>query len=136
MPFDYPQKVLFKYCDPAGIVFYPRYFEMINDATEAFFAEALDCPWEVLHQTANIPTVDIHAEFTAVSRHGDDLVISVVVTALGRTSLSLGFTATCGDETRFAAKSTLVRIDKSGRPQPWPDDLRTTLTSYMMGEFL
>lgn len=130
MAFDYPQKVVFKYCDPAGIVFYPRYFEMINDATEAFFDQALGCPWEVLHQTANIPTVDIHAQFTAVSRHGDDLTISIVVTKLGRTSLSLTFRATCGDETRFTANSTLVRIDKSGRPEPWPDDLRTALSEY------
>lgn len=130
MAFDYPQKVVFKYCDPAGIVFYPRYFEMINDATEAFFDQALGCPWEVLHQTANIPTVDIHAQFTAVSRHGDDLTISIVVTKLGRTSLSLAFRATCGDETRFTVNSTLVRIDKSGRPEPWPDDLRTALSEY------
>lgn len=130
MGFAYPQKVLFKYCDPAGIVFYPRYFEMINDATEAFFDQALACPWEVLHQTANIPTVEITTRFTAPSRHGDDLVILVQVTNLGRSSLSLQFTATCGEETRFTAASTLVRIDKSGRPEPWPDDLRAALTSY------
>lgn len=129
--FEYPQKVIFKYCDPAGIVFFPRYFEMINDATEAFFDQALGCPWEVLHETANIPTVDIHAQFTAVSRHGDDLVVRIAVTKLGRTSLSLRFQAVCGDEVRFAAKSTLVRIDKSGRPEPWPDDLRDALTSYI-----
>ncbi|MEL6103010.1 MAG: acyl-CoA thioesterase, partial [Pseudomonadota bacterium] len=28
MSFQFLQKVLFKHCDPAGIVFYPRYFEM------------------------------------------------------------------------------------------------------------
>jgi 4-hydroxybenzoyl-CoA thioesterase len=39
MLFSINQKVLFKHCDPAGIVFYPRYFEMINDCVEAFFDE-------------------------------------------------------------------------------------------------
>jgi 4-hydroxybenzoyl-CoA thioesterase len=131
MPFDHPQKIIFRHCDPAGIVFYPRYFEMINDATEAFFADALDCPWEVLHETANIPTAEITTRFTAPSRHGDLLNIRIEVTNLGRSSLSLAFTATSGAETRFTANSTLVRIDKSGRPEPWPDDLRARLATFM-----
>lgn len=131
MTFFYPQKVIFRHCDPAGIVFYPRYFEMINDATEAFFDKSLACPWQVLHETANIPTVEISTQFTAPSRHGDDLMIAVDVTRLGRTSLSLAFAATCDNEARFAAQSTLVRIDKSGTPQPWPDGLRTALAACM-----
>ena len=45
MAFTYPHKVLFRHCDPAGIVFYPRYFEMMNDTVEAFFGTALDAPW-------------------------------------------------------------------------------------------
>ncbi|MBU9698933.1 hypothetical protein GU927_013865 [Rhodobacteraceae bacterium HSP-20] len=32
----------FNRCDPAGIVFYPRYFEMMNSVIENFFREALD----------------------------------------------------------------------------------------------
>ena len=131
MTFQYPQKVIFRHCDPAGIVFDPRYFEMINDATEAFFDEELGCPWQILHETANIPTVDIKTQFTAPSHHGDDLIITVDVTKLGRTSLSLAFTATCAGEIRFAAQSTLVRIDKSGAPQPWPDELRARYTAFM-----
>ena len=41
MSFTLTQKVLFKHCDPAGIVFYPRYFEMINDCVEAFSTRPL-----------------------------------------------------------------------------------------------
>ena len=29
----------FNHCDPAGIVFYPRYFEMTNSVVENFFAD-------------------------------------------------------------------------------------------------
>ena len=131
MPLDYPQKVLFKYCDPAGIVFYPRYFEMINDATEALFDQELNCPWEVLHETGNIPTVEITTRFTAPSRHGDQLTITVDITRLGRTSLSLSFHATCGDETRFTANSTIVHVAKTGRPAPWDAPLRDALSSFI-----
>ena len=133
MAYAYPQKVIFKYCDPAGIVFYPRYFEMINDATEAFFADVLDCPWEVLHETGNIPTVEITAQFTAPSRHGDDLTILLETDPPGRSSLALRFHATCGDETRFRAQSTLVHVAKTGRPDPWPDRLRAAMTRFAGG---
>ena len=34
-PFTAEMTVAFRHCDPAGIVFYPRYFEMINDFVEA-----------------------------------------------------------------------------------------------------
>ena len=30
--------VRFQHCDPAGIVFYPRYLEMINQTVEEWFA--------------------------------------------------------------------------------------------------
>ena len=30
--------VRFQHCDPAGIVFYPRYFEMISQSVEEWFA--------------------------------------------------------------------------------------------------
>ena len=35
--FKYAIDIGFRHCDPAGIVFYPRYFEMMNDAIEIFF---------------------------------------------------------------------------------------------------
>jgi len=45
--YTYEEKVVFRHCDPAGIVFFPRYFEMINDCVESFFSEVLDWPFEV-----------------------------------------------------------------------------------------
>ena len=58
--FEMTQKILFKHCDPAGIVFFPRYFEMINDCVEEFFAEMLDWPFETLLKTNGVPTVAIY----------------------------------------------------------------------------
>ena len=33
--------VQFAHCDPAGIVFYARYFEIINEVVEDWFEDAL-----------------------------------------------------------------------------------------------
>lgn len=129
MEFHFAQKVLFKHCDPAGIVFYPRYFEMLNDCVEAFFDDALGLPFEQIHKTGAVPTVTIQATFSAPSRHGDHLDFVLTPGPLGRSSLSLGFVASCGTEQRLTATSTIVNTDGSGRPSPWGADIRAALTS-------
>ena len=130
MSFEYPQKVLFKHCDPAGLVFYPRFFEMINDCVEAFFAE-IGLPFDALHRTHAIPTVEITTEFTAPCRLGDDLVLRLTCTRLGRTSLGLRIAARGPDGPRFQAKSTIVFTTLQGQPTPWPDALRTQFTRHI-----
>lgn len=129
MGFTVSQKVLFKHCDPAGIVFYPRIFEMLNDAVEALFADALDWPFETLHQSHAVPTATINMDFRAPSRHGDQLELVLAITRLGRSSLGLATTAHCDGELRFEATQTLVFIGPDGRPQPWPTEKLDRMTA-------
>jgi 4-hydroxybenzoyl-CoA thioesterase len=129
--FKMTQKVLFKHCDPAGIVFYPRYFEIINDAVEAFFGEAINAPFEDMHTTHGVPTVEIKSKFTAVSRHGDVLSVAVVPTRIGGASLDLSLIATCDGEVRFDTNLTLVYVRKDMTTQQWPDAIRAALASHL-----
>lgn len=129
--FLFPQKVLFKHCDPAGIVFYPRYFEMMNDCVEAFFGDALGAPFEDLHRTGATPTVAINTVFQSPSHHGDQLIVTLTVTRMGNTSVSLQMVADCSGQTRFETTSTLVNVNLQGRPEPWPDDLRMALAQFL-----
>jgi 4-hydroxybenzoyl-CoA thioesterase len=128
MAFTLRQKVLFKHCDPAGIVFYPRYFEMINDTVETFFDQRLRVPFEDLHRGGAVPTAQIETTFHAPSRHGDLLDITLICKRLGRSSLKLEFVALSQDQQRFTATSTLVYVGTDGRPLGWPDQLRDRLT--------
>ena len=134
MVFEFPQKVLFKHCDPAGIVFFPRYFEMINDCTEAFFACAVHWPFEELLRSGGIPTASISTKFTAPCRHGEELVMTLEVERLGRTSIDLKTTTTCHSELRLVSQSRLVRVDLSGRPERWPDEARLRFQEIMDGQ--
>ena len=124
--FTWPQKVLFKHCDPAGIVFYPRYFEMVNDLIEAWF-EAIGHPFEDLHREGGVPTAAIEVAFRAPSRHGDRLEWRLTPGAPGRASIPMEFEAVAGPETRLTGRSTLVHVGADGRPLPWPDALRAAL---------
>lgn len=127
MTYVFPQKVLFRHCDPARIVFFPRYFEMMNDCVEAFFAERLNAPFETLHQSGAVPTAQIETRFVAPSRHGDALEIKLEVVAVSTRSLRYEMRAFCGDELRFETVATLVHTNREGRAAPWPHDLHASL---------
>ncbi len=127
--FTLSQKVLFKHCDPAGIVFYPRYFEMINDAIEAFFDEVLGASFVEIHKTGGVPTAQIQTTFNAPSRHGDVLQISLKPKRVGGSSLDVQFQAKSGTEIRFFGISTLVYVNQMGRPIRWPEPWRARMHS-------
>ncbi|WP_425045159.1 acyl-CoA thioesterase [Primorskyibacter sp. S87] len=132
MAFTTKMRVRFRHCDPAGIVFFPRYFEMINDVVEDWFAQTLDLPFEKLVKENGAPTLQIETKFTAPSLHGDMLVFCLTPTKLGRTSLQYQMTAHCGDELRLSVSAVLVHVARLGRPLPWPDDVRKKITQQML----
>jgi len=79
-------------CDPAGIVFYPRYFEMFDTSTTALFERALGMTkYEFVkaYDTVGYPMVDTRARFLLPTRYGDDVVIETEITEIKRSSFSL-----------------------------------------------
>ena len=130
MAFHFAQRVRFQHCDPAGIVFYPRYFEMLNATVEEWFGERLGLPFAEMHgpTQGGVPTASFRADFRAPSRLGDLLDWRLAPRRLGRTSCELALTASCGGEIRAEFVQTLVWIDMaSGRPRPWPAALHANI---------
>lgn len=67
--------------DPAGIVFYPRFFEWYDLGTEALF-EALGLPWPQLfpqHAIAGVPILESGSTFQSPVRYGDLVVVQSTV---------------------------------------------------------
>lgn len=119
----------FNHCDPAGIVFYPRYFEMTNSVVENFFADELHYPFArmSLEEGRGVPTVRIEAQFRAPSRLGDRVEFRLDVLKVGRTSVQFRVRGEMAGELRLTADLTLVWIDAEGRPDPWPASVRERL---------
>src|SRR2546423_13697375 len=70
-------------CDPAGIVFYPRYFEMFDAATTAMFSAATGLTKHQMFETyrfAGYPMVDTRARFLIPCHFGDDVTIKTTMT--------------------------------------------------------
>ena len=86
-----PIEIGFKHCDPAGIVFYPRYVEMLSDTVEHWFKHGLSTAFDVLHgerQTA-IPVISLQCDFRVPSRLGAALVAELEVERIGRSSVTI-----------------------------------------------
>ncbi len=131
MAFTTQRKVRFQHCDPAGIVFYPRYFEMINSVVEDWFEEVVQRDFNQLHVESGtgVPTAAIDTQFHAPSRLGERLTFELAVQAVGRSSLTLQIIAYCGDQKRLTSRSTLVYVDlNSGKPMPWTEAMRQHFT--------
>ncbi|WP_051207640.1 acyl-CoA thioesterase [Saccharospirillum impatiens] len=127
MTYQTRHKVRFGHCDPAGIVYFPRYFEMINAVVEDWFADAVGRDFNSLHidSGTSVPTVNLKTDFKVPSRLGDWLDFRLTVTRIGNASLTLCITAHCGNTLRLSNESTLVYVDMaSGKPRRWPDTLR------------
>jgi 4-hydroxybenzoyl-CoA thioesterase len=124
-------RIEFNHCDPAGIVFYPRYFEMLNSTVENFFRDEMAYPFEVMMgQAEGVPTARTEVTFHAPSRLGEELDWQLSVVRLGRASVGLTAQVWCGDSHRLTADLTLVFV-RDLRPQAWPDTIRSRLIPFM-----
>lgn len=128
MPYVRTIQIEFNHCDPAGIVFYARYFEMTNSVCENFFADVVGWPYaRIIAEGNGIPTVRLASSFRAPSRLGDRVDFALRVTALGRSSVDVAITASCGGETRVDVEKRLVWLGTDHRAAPWPDEIRSAL---------
>src|SRR5215467_3104166 len=78
-------------CDPAGIVYYPRFFEYFDSCTNALFERAGFNKPEMLKKYGllGVPMVDTRAQFYAPSAFGDTVVVVSRITAWGRSSFQV-----------------------------------------------
>ena len=123
-------QVEFNHCDPAGIVFYPRYFEMTNSLVENFFADVIGHSYAAMMDAGQgVPTARLEVNFKAPSRLGDKLHWMLQVVRIGRSSVTFVANAMFGDQLRLTADLTLVWVTM-GKPARWPDDMRTKLETF------
>lgn len=124
--------VEFNHCDPAGIVFYPRYFEMTNSVVENFFADILHYPYAriTLEEHHGVPTARIVADFKAPSRLGERLEFTLEIPRIGGASVAFRINCRVGDTLRMTADLTLVWVTPEGRAAPWPQVIRDRMTAF------
>ena len=109
-------------CDPAGIVFNPRFFEYFDASTWLMFEAALGVKQDALAATygiIGIALVDARANFLKPAKFGDTIEIATRVKEFRRSSFEVehiitnhGETAVEGGETRVWAVQDKRNPDK------------------------
>jgi 4-hydroxybenzoyl-CoA thioesterase len=66
-------------CDPAGIIFYPTYFRIFDNATAGLFERALGMTKFQTYDFAGFPLVDTRASFLKPTRFGDDVLVESTI---------------------------------------------------------
>ena len=84
--------IAWAHCDPAGIVFNPRFFEFFDANTWLLFEMALGVKPQNLASTFgiwSIPLVDASANFIKPSKFGDTVEVASRVSAFRRSSFTV-----------------------------------------------
>jgi 4-hydroxybenzoyl-CoA thioesterase len=78
-------------CDPAGIVFYPRYFAWFDACTAGHFANAGLPKFQMLktYDIVGFPMVDTRAKFILPSKFGDVVTVETRITEFRRSSFDV-----------------------------------------------
>lgn len=87
-----PVRIAWGDCDPAQIVFYPRYFAFFDMATQEMFRAATGMSKKQMVEKYGLigfPMVDTRAKFMIPSAYGDDIVIESRVTEFRNSSFDV-----------------------------------------------
>ena len=112
------------HCDPAGIVYFPNYFNYFDSSTNALFLRALGCnKYEMLKRygIVGIPLVDVGARFIVPSTFGDVVTIESSVAEIRRSSFRMLHRLLRGDTLAVEGTETRVWV---GRDPANPDKLK------------
>ena len=102
-------------CDPAGIVYYPRYFAYFDNCTSALFEAAGLPKHEMLkiYGIVGIPMVDTRARFITPSRFGDDVIVESSISEWRRSSFDVQHKLFKGDVVAVECFETRVWAARS-----------------------
>ena len=118
-------------CDPAGIIFYPRYFEIFDASTAALFERALGLTkFQQLKRFAfaGYPLARTRAKFIRPTRFGDDVTVDSSI-KFGRSSFEIEHKLSLNGVICVECAETRVWVVRDAatgaiKPQPVPDDVR------------
>ena len=134
MTFTRERLIRFSHCDPAGIVYFVNFFDMVGGVVEDWFREAVGLAFQEMHLQRRIgfPIVNTGCEFFRPARLGDTLRLELAIGKLGRSSIEFVVRGSADGEEKFRArhKVALVSLD-TFRAQPIPADMRAKMQPYL-----
>ena len=135
MVFSTTRKIRFAHCDPAGIVYFVHFFDMINGCVEDWLGHALGLTSYDLMITRRVgfPIVNTNCEFFRPCHLSDQLVLELTLGSLGRSSIHFTISGRVGDERKFRARHKVAMMSlETQRAVAIPQDLRVKMQPYLV----
>jgi YbgC/YbaW family acyl-CoA thioester hydrolase len=112
MPFSTRIAVRFGETDPAGLVYYPNIFHYLHIALEEFFAACCGITYQRLltDERIGFPTVNTQTEFFVPLVYGDEALIDVFVSSIGRTSATFEYSVKRASDRLLCARATQIHV--------------------------
>ena len=125
--------IRFSHCDPAGIVYFPHYFNMFNGLIEDWYTEELGYNYAeiIMGSQFGFPFVHIECDFKVPSRMGDVIDLTLLVERVGRSSLGIAIVCHRDGVERLRARMVTAMMSITTRkPEPLPQPLREVIEGY------
>ena len=132
--FAHEQIIRFAHCDPAGIVYFPRFFDLAHSVMEDWFANGVgySMPEMILQQGIGTPTVTINCDFAKALRMGDMLRFELRVTRMGRSSVQLDYRGSFRGEEHLHIVQTIAFVDlEKMQSIPIPQHVRERIEAFL-----
>ena len=127
--------IRFSHCDPAGIVYFVNFFDMVGAVVEDWFRDTVGLPFQEMHLERRIgfPIVNTGCEFFRPAHLGDTLRLELAIAKLGRSSIEFVVRGSVGGEEKFRAKHkvALVSLD-TWRALAIPEDMRAKMQPFVL----
>jgi len=127
--------IRFSHCDPAGIVYFVNFFDMVSGVVEDWFREAIGLPFQEMHlkRRVGFPIVSTGCEFFRPAQLGDTLRLELAIAKLGRSSIEFEVRGAVGAEEKFRArhKVAMVSLD-TFRSLAIPEEMRARMRDYVL----
>jgi len=128
------RKIRFSHCDPAGIVYFVNFFDMVSGAVEDWFGEAIGFTFNEMHleRRVGFPIVNTGCEFFRPCHLGDRLELELAIAKLGRSSIEFEVTGRVAGDEKFRARHKVAMMSlETLRALPIPGDLRGRMLPYV-----
>jgi 4-hydroxybenzoyl-CoA thioesterase len=125
--------VRFSACDPAGIVFYPRYLVQLNDLVEDWFNDELKIGFAdfIIRRGLGFPAVKLECEFMSPSAFGSTVDWVLSLERIGTSSVTILVKGSHAGELRCKLKLVAVCTSgHQGKSCPIPEDVRAAFEVF------
>ena len=123
--FKVTRKIRFGQTDAAGITYYPRLVEMINDIVEDFFADVIGFSYKEMEDGGiALPVLELSIKYFKPAFYDDELTIETVISEIPKARIHFEYKTYNSEGVLLnEAKTSLVFINKATmKPCSAPND--------------